>query len=299
VAPAAPQPAASSPAASIAQLDEPGDSGRPPAAAPPPAPTPAPEQRDEFGDLAAEEPLADDFDLDDAEDLELIEDEIIDITDLDEDEARAIAADAAEEEGVPLSSPRPKAPESMDEALTNAAQQLGEREVPLKTPPPESGDQVATPVAKAPKRHKPGELLEVGDELPQRDLGAGPTPEQLGETIDLDEPLGPALELDTAKAQPPPVAAPPSPLEEPIVSVAAGAFDEKLELPPEAAADMAKHRAREAAAAPVQPPAQVGQVTPDVVQRPALAAVPTAFATAATGFHPQSFGELLDESLSL
>jgi hypothetical protein len=293
----------------------------PPAVPPPPAPAPEPleararapqpvappappiDELDEFGDLASIEPPPDDLALDEAEDLELIDDEIIDITDLDEEEAAAIEAEAAELEAVPSSSPRPKAAGSMDEALASAAAEMGEeREVPLKTPPPESGDQATGPMG-APFRQKPpaDDLLEVGEELPQRDLGAGPTPEQLGETIELDEPLGPALELDTVKAQPPPVEAP-SPLEEPIVSAAAGAFDEGLELPPEAAADMAKHRARDQIAThPAAPPtpAAAGEIRPDVVQRAPVGGTAPVFATAAQSFQPRSFGELLDASLSL
>jgi len=313
--PAAPLPAAPPLAAApspVVELPEPEPLA---ARAPTPErvepPAPAIDELDDFGDLEPVEPLSDDLDLDEAEDLELIDDEIIDITDLDDEEAAAIEAEAAEAEGAPSSSPRPKAAAaSMDEALASAAAQMdGDREVPLKTPPPESGDQVATPVGGGPLRHRPpaDDLLEVGDELPQRDFGAGPTPEQLGETIDLDEPLGPALELDTAKAAPPPVPEAPSPLEEPIVSAAAGTFDADLELPPEAAADLAKHRARgeaEVLPEPMAPPAAstlvAGEVRPEVVQRPAVAAgLPPAYAAAAQSFQPRSFGELLDASLSL
>ncbi len=273
-APAPAEPAVVAPAAPLA-----------PVVAVAPAPAAASTSVDEFDDL------------EDAEDLELVEDEIIDITDLDADAAAEMGAEAEPAEA-PTSSPRPKmVAESMDEALASATEHAG-REVPLKTPPPESGDQVAVPLARPlPRQPLPSDdLLEVGDELPQRDFGDGPTPEQLGETIELDEPLGPALELDTAKAQPPRVEEP-SPLEQPIGSAAVGTFDDDLELPPEAAADLAQHRAREAAAAAAT--AAAGDVRAQVVERPALADVSPTFAAAAESSRPMTFSELLDESLSL
>ena len=304
VAAPAPQPVAPGEAAlasSIAELDEPGEFEAE-APSPPPAAT--------ASDLAAIEPPPQSDSLEDTDDLELIEDEIIDITDLGEAEAAAVVAEAVEAEveeaPLPSSSPRPKvAAESMDEALASAAEQLseGEREVPLKTPPPESGDQEMVPlVVRAGMRPRPpsDDLLEVGEELPHRELGEGPTPEQLGETVELDEPLGPALELDTAKAAPP-VAERPSPLEQPLVSAAAGALTDDLELPPEAAADLAERRLR--MEAPVPPPVPlrdgVAGVQPEIVRRPAIGVAAAAFAEAASNFRPRSFAELLDESLSL
>lgn len=306
-------------AAPVADLDEPGDFDLD--SLPPPAPpaqaAPAIDELDDFGELAAEPPAdaaaADDLSLDVAEDLDLIDEEIVDITDLDAEEAAAIEAEAAAFEDAaeppPSSSPRPKATAaSMDEALASAAEELGEeeREVPLKTPPPESGDQMSSPpLAGADLRHRdvPADLLEVDEHLARREI-SGPTPEQLGETIDLDEPLGPALELDTAKAEPP-LPVKPSELEAPLASAAAGTYDEALEAPPEAAADLARHRAREqaAAAVPAAPaapvaPAASGELAPVVVARPVVATAPAAFAAAAS-FQPQSFLELLDASLGL
>ena len=122
-------------------------------------------------------------------------------------ELAASAPDEAayeEEEQPPASSRRSKVAETLDEALAGAAQLDEEREVPVKTPPPESGPQEALPAG----LEAPG-VPDV-DRLEADLMGPpsmGPTAEQLGETIELDEPVGPQLEIDVAVA----AAAPPEP----------------------------------------------------------------------------------------
>jgi hypothetical protein len=135
------------------------------------------------------------------EDLDLLEDDIVDITDPSEEDTIDASADAEEP---PASSRRPIAG-SMGEALAGAAEavELDEgREIPLKTPPPESGPQVAPPPQglAAPAVPELGDIRAVG-------LGARaqPTAAQLGSTVDL-EPAGDAeLELGEPVAEAPPV----------------------------------------------------------------------------------------------
>jgi hypothetical protein len=88
---------------------------------------------------------------------------------------------------VPSSSRRPKLPEQTKLTASTADLQQ-DREVPLHTPPPESGRQITAPVQIPAQGAPPRDLLQVGEEISPRPLGPGPTPEQLGETIDLDEP---------------------------------------------------------------------------------------------------------------
>lgn len=164
----------------------------------------------------------------------------------DEEDAGAGIAAAAEEEP-PVSSSRSKVPGTMDEALAHAAAQMEiqeGREVPLKTPPPESGPQAA--MAPMPPSPAPDldELLEA-DILPVAGAhAAGPTTEQLGQTIDLEEARGPHLELDH------PVAAaheevPPEELEVTLPGRQfGGGYQEDLMPPPEARDDLDAHMKR-------------------------------------------------------
>jgi hypothetical protein len=89
------------------------------------------------------------------------------------------------EEPPPDSSPRARVAGSIDEALAGVTVD-SEPEPPVKTPPPESGRQPAEGVYAAP--------------MPS----AVPTPEQLGETVELGEPTVAELELDLSPVSPEP-----------------------------------------------------------------------------------------------
>jgi hypothetical protein len=134
------------------------------------------------------------------EELELLEEEIVDITDVGAVSTTEVLLE--EEEELPASSRRPIAA-SMTEALAGAAESVemdDGREIPLKTPPPESGPQAAPPQGLAPPPVP--EIEEIAD----ADIvsGAQPTAAQLGATVDL-EPGEPAdLELGTPVREAPP-----------------------------------------------------------------------------------------------
>lgn len=223
-----------------------------------------------------------------------------------------------EEEQPPASSQRSRVASSMDEALAAAAAQHdAEREVPLKTPPPESGPQEA-PVVPIPSSSGADVDALLGQELdiPTRE-GAGPTAEQLGQTIDLDEARGPSLEL----AEPAQSSVPPASAEELEVALpareVAGGYDDSLLPPPEAREDLEAHRRRqeeELAPPPeslaqlpsLQPgpspeivPQKAAPLTPEVTQRTAPTESVESFISVREAFRPASFVELLDASLGL
>jgi hypothetical protein len=231
-----------------------------------------------------------------------------------------------EEERPPASSQRSRVASSMDEALAAAAEQLdAEREVPLKTPPPESGPQAAPPPMglAAPPAPDVDALLGGELDIPTRaDRGlssaGGPTAEQLGQTIDLDEARGPSLEL--AEHQQAAGPAPVEELEAPLPGPAlVRGYDESLEPPPEARDDLEAHRRRQEDDIPpppeslaqfpsVQPGAPVAEVVPihhaqpaepELVARPIPSGSPESFGSVREAFRPSSFVELLDASLAL
>ncbi len=144
------------------------------------------------------------------EDLELLDADVVDIT----DEPPPVAI---EEEEPPASSRRPKAAASMSEALAGAADQLDieGREIPLKTPPPESGPQEAPPVQGLGAPPVPEGIARDGvDDLLAADPGKleVPTQEQLGATVDLEEASG-VIEIADERPPPPAPPAPPAPIE--------------------------------------------------------------------------------------
>lgn len=250
-------------------------------------------------------PLQDELDTEG--DLELDEGELIDVTDLAPDEVAALASEVADQsaevdEVVPSSARREKgAPTSMDEALASVAAEAEdelERSIPLQTPPPESGRQRA-PIHVPTLSEPPEDLLDVGGELTDRELRVGPTPEQLGQTIELDEPLGGDLELDQAGDAPTPPPPPRDELEHELPGGARGAYDESLELPPEARDELARHRAREVDAAVGEVTADLAAGKPVVVERPALHARPAEWIGERPRPEPRTFLELLDGSLAL
>ena len=152
---------------------------------------------------------------------------------------------------------------------------------------------------------------------------AGPTPEQLGQTIDLDEVRGPSLELAEQKGSEPA----PAPVEELEVALPGpnqvGGYDESLQPPPEARDELEAHRRRleddippppeslaqypsvqPYAPAPeivpvVQAAPEAASVGPELVARPIPMGSPESFANVRETFRPSSFVELLDASLGL
>lgn len=180
-----------------------------------------------------------------------------------DDEDEDATRQSASEEEPPVSSSRSKIAGTMDEALARAAEQMEiqeGREVPLKTPPPESGPQAAMAPMPAPPAPDIDELLEA-DILPVGGMSSpsGPTTEQLGQTVDLDEARGPRLELDH------PVAASPAatPTEELEVTLPqrefGGGYQDDLMPPPEARQDLDAHLQRVGDDAIPPPPESLAQ----------------------------------------
>jgi len=235
---------------------------------------------------------------------ELSEDDLVEVTDLTSvpppvtTDVDIDFEDEDEDEQPPASSQRSRVASSMDEALAAAAAQMdAEREVPIKTPPPESGPQAAPMPAgiAAPAAPDVDALLGQELDIPTRAQDAGPTPEQLGQTIDLEEARGPALELAEPKGTAPPE---PKPVEELEVTLpgreVVGGYHDRLQPPPEARDDLEAHRRRIEDDAP--PPQEAG---PEIVARPVPVESPSTFGSVREAFHPSSFVELLDASLQL
>jgi hypothetical protein len=130
----------------------------------------------------------------------------------------SVDVDVSMDEEAPVSSSRSKLAASMDEALESAPESEDEHDVPVKTPPPESGPQAAGPPSV--ELDEPG-MSDV-DTLEAGMLGSmGPTAEQLGETIELEAPRGPMLEIDVGMSDAP-EPEPERPLEELEVTLPRG-----------------------------------------------------------------------------
>jgi hypothetical protein len=148
--------------------------------------------------------------------------------------------------------------------------------------------------------------------------GHGPTPEQLGQTIDLDEARGPSLELAEQRGieAPAPIEELEAPLPGPTL---VGGYDENLQPPPEAREELEAHLRRQEDDIPpppeslaqypsVQPNAPAPEIVPvyeaapagpEVLARPIPMGSPESFGSVRESFRPSSFVELLDASLSL
>jgi hypothetical protein len=255
---------------------------------------------------------------------ELSEDDLVEVTEGTPPPADVDIDFEDEDEQPPASSQR-KVASSMDEALAAAAEQLeAEREVPLKTPPPESGPQEApAPMGMAAPAAPDVDALLGGElDIPTRaDANfptPGPTPEQLGQTIDLEEARGPSLELAEHRVSTP---APPA-VEELEAALPGptliGGYDANLQPPPEARDELEAHRRRQEDDIPpppeslaqypsVQPGAAAAEIVPifqastgpEVIARPVPAGSPESFGSVRETFRPSSFLELLDASLGL
>lgn len=200
---------------------------------------------------------------------------------------------------------------SLDEALAGAVQLEGmgegealegEREVPIHTPPPESGPQEALPPTGLEAARMPDVDQLEADLISPPSLG--PTAEQLGETIELEAPRGPELEIDVnvEETPPPPDQAPHEELEValPRPSLPSGLYD--LTTPPPgdypspalAEGPPSVPEPRETATIPVEVREDTG---PERTGRPALGATDVAQVTLAAPASPKTFVELLDASL--
>lgn len=224
---------------------------------------------------------------------ELSEDDLVEVTTLPPEApapptvaSSSMPADDIEEP--PASSSRSKVAESLDQAIASAAAQGDEHEVPIHTPPPESGPQEAVLPAGIEAPRAP-EFGDIATEL-VRPPSLGPTPEQLGETIELEGPEGPEIEIEVA-GLPSPEPVRERPVEElevtlPRAEMPSGTYDSAAEAAPIVAS-----------AAPAMP-AQAGQA-PEITVRPEFGTSEVARVIRVSEKAPEDFKELLDASLAL
>ena len=216
----------------------------------------------------------------------------------------AVSEEAEEEaeEEPPASSKRPKVAHLDElEAASEALSADEAREVPIKTPPPESGPQasppaslaappppdvahlldqeISPPAAAAEQFNAPFDSLEQPFGTRPPPPASGPTVEQLGQTIELEEGAGPELELDRPLTSAVPTEAHPDDLEAALpAQESAGAYHDALMPPPQAELDLEAHRERHGAPLPEMPSA-IPEVA--VASAPPLATMPAASTTTA------------------
>lgn len=181
--------------------------------------------------------------------------ELDEITDVDAE----LVEEVEEEPPESGSGPRPGA-SPMEQALSEAGEQ------PPMTPPPESGEEPAPRV--------PGPARE------------GPTMEQLGETISLEEGPAQQLEVDEPSLDEPQRVA--SSQMEAELPKGGGAYDEKLQPPPDAQKELERVRLGETADLKVP-----------TTERPVLSTNVVDVVQAHYSVEPETFVQLLDQSLSL
>lgn len=246
------------------------------------------------------------------------------------------------DEEPPASSKRPRVAhlDELDEGVALAADEA--REVPIKTPPPESGPQASPPAslgappapdvehlldqeispppaAAADQFTAPFDSLEQPFGTRPPPPASGPTVEQLGQTIDLEESGGPELELDRPLVSAAPLESHPDDLEAALpAQESAGAYHEALMPPPQAERELEEHRERHGAPLPEMPSAipevsvvgapplatmpaasTAGELN-QLIQRPALGALDVVTVSGvASKPEPRSFLQLLDASIAL
>jgi hypothetical protein len=232
---------------------------------------------------------------------ELSDDDLVDVTTIPPAPEPAAALDSSgtadDVEEPPASSRRSKvAAESLDQAIANAAADsaaadIDGREVPIHTPPPESGPQEAVLPAgiEAPRAPVFGEL----DRELERPPSLGPTAEQLGETIELEEAEGPTIEIEVAGV-PAPEPLPERPVEElevalPRAEMPSGTYDVSISMP---AGPPVVH-----SALPTVP--AEGSRGPEITTRPEFDDPDVVRAIRIGDKPPESFKELLDTTLGL
>jgi len=225
---------------------------------------------------------------------ELSEDDLVDVTTVPPPDVPAFAAAASPSvpdddiEEPPASSSRSKVAESLDQAIASAAARPDELEVPIHTPPPESGPQEAVLPAgiEAPR------AAEFDDESGLVSSSSlGPTPEQLGGTIELEGADGPEIEIEVAGvAEPEP--APVRPTEElevtlPRAEMPSGTYDVSVSMPAQSPL---------ASSLPTIP---AGEQGPEILTRPAIESAEVTHVIRVSAKTPESFAELIDGSLEL
>jgi hypothetical protein len=230
---------------------------------------------------------------------ELSDDDLIDVTTIPPEAPAAAAPNIPvadelpvvnEEEEPPASSRRSKVvAESLDQAIASAAAHADEREVPIHTPPPESGPQEAVLPAGIEAPRAPA----FEEEEMVRPVSLGPTTEQLGETIELDEAEGPEIEIEVAGLAPP-EAEPERPVEElevtlPRAEMPSGMYDVSVSMPAQEAPVVS--------ATPTAPAA--ANMAPDITSRPQILDADVAHVVRISEKAPENFAELIDGSLGL
>ncbi len=297
--------------------------------------------------VAAIEAEAEPLGTEELSEEDLVEVDITDLTSSPPPAGSDVDIDFDDEEEQPPASSQRQVASTLDEALAAAAAELdADREPPLMTPPPESGPQEAPATAAtmtAPPAPDVDALLGQELDIPTREStgvipvapAAGPTPEQLGQTVDLDEARGPTLEL----AEAPVLEVTGSAEEELEVALPGrepvGGYTDDLLPPPEARDELEAHRRRldedlapppeslaqlpsvqpsggdvaalgapampfvEAAPAVALEAAVAAPLSPEITARPVAYGSPETFATLRESPRPRSFVELLDASLAL
>jgi hypothetical protein len=242
----------------------------------------------------------------------------------------ATSTEVLVEEEPPISSQRPRIASGLEATLSESPGS----EAPLMTPPPESGPQEAPPPQGMFAASVPNvdELLdESAGPISRAAPGGGPSPEQIGESVELGEPEGPSIEL--AEAVSSSASIPPNEELEALLDAppSAGIYDEGLMPPPEARDELEAHARRfsptgttgdsvdvtpsmpgeasippalpnEVQVAPYVPPSAAeasGFAAPEVFSPAMPSGGAPEFRAPAPSFRPQSFLELLDASLAL
>jgi hypothetical protein len=305
------------------------------ASAPPAAPAPVADRNSETPDISvtpfSETGEVSALEYGDAEPLEALTDG--DLEDISSDllESLPPTADvswsqseqAAADDEPPVSSQRPRLASGLEDTGDFAP---SDREAPLLTPPPESGPQEAPPSAGLSAPGVPDIETLVSESVPPAAISLGPTPEQIGESVELEEASQAALELDVARAHPATI--PPKEELEALLGPQsrAGVYDEALMPPPQALDDLEAHDRRQASAPPgeelpppafpsepathaftpaAEAPAPAYEAMPAYEAGPEVhaAVLPAGGAPAARSplpvFRPESFLELLDASIAL
>jgi hypothetical protein len=223
---------------------------------------------------------------------ELSEDDLVDVTTVPPPDVPPFAAAASphvpddQVEEPPASSSRSKVAESLDQAIANAAARPDELEVPIHTPPPESGPQEA--------------VLPAGIEAPRvaefddasgivSPSSHGPTPEQLGETIELEGADGPEIEIEVAGVTEP-EPAPVRPADELEVTLP------RAEMP-SGTYDMSA--SEEAPIASSLPTTRGSEPPPEILMRPAIENSEVTHVIRVSAKAPENFAALLDGALEL
>jgi hypothetical protein len=218
-------------------------------------------------------------------------------------EAQEVQDETAEEvpDEAPASSSRFRVSSSLDEALASAAESESdeEREIPVLTPPPESGPQEALPATGFESARLPDvDQLEADLDGPP---SLGPTAEQLGETIELEAPRGPELEIDvTVVSEGEPIRVETTEDLEvtlPRASLPSGLYDVNVSAPPPD--EVLTLEAPPAVPAAVTVPSQASDQPDRTHARPAVGATDVAKVSLVPPSAPRSFVELLDASLGL